>query len=131
MTSGVLAFLVSELCVPSFGVADLGFPEFQVSELQISEFQISELLISEFQISEFQILELQISELQVSEFLISEFLVSDFLRSGAPTSQLKSLIVQEAVELADTTKTVVSEFLSAGVLASLASELHVPDFRSS
>ena len=76
-------------------------------------------------------MEVQFSEFQVSELLISELLVSDFLRSGAPTSQLTSMIVQEAVELADTTKTVVSEFLSSGVLAFLASELHVPDFRSS
>ena len=55
----------------------------------------------------------------------------EFLRSGAPTSQLTSLIVQEAVELANTTKTVVSEFLSSGVLARLVSEFCVPKFRSS
>ena len=95
-----------------FGAPDLRFSEFQISELQISELQISELQISEFQISELQLSELQISELLISEFLISEFLSSEllvleFLRSGAPTSQLTSLIVQEAVELADTTKTVV------------------------
>ena len=52
----------------------------------------------------------QISELQMSEFHVSEFLVSEFLRSGASTSQLTSFIVQEAVELKNTTKTVVSEF---------------------
>ena len=61
---------------------------------------------------------IQISEFQVSEFLSSEFLVSEFFRSGAPTSQPTSFIVQEAVELADTTKTMGSEFLSFGVLAS-------------
>ena len=75
--------------------------------------------------------ELQISELHVSEFLSSEFLVSEFLRSGAPTSQPTIMIVEEAVELADTTKTVVSEFLSSGVVAFLVSELCVPGFRSS
>ena len=91
------------------------------SELQVSELQISELQISEFQISELQVLELQ----------SSEFLVSEVLRSGASTSQLTSLIAQEAVDLADTTKTVVSEFLSSGVLAFLVSELCVPDFPSS
>ena len=118
-------FLFRSCASQTFGVPDLGFSEFQVSEFQISEFQISEFQISEFQISEFRISEFQISELQVSEFLSSEFLVSEFLKSGAPTSQLTSLIVQEAVELADTTKTVVSEFLGSGVLAFLASELRV------
>ena len=134
MSSGVLAFLVSELCVPNFGAPDLGFSEFQVSEFQISEFQISEFQISEFQISEFQI-----SEFQVSELLISEFLISEFLRSGAQTSQLTSLIVQEAVELADATKTVVLEFMSSGVLGFPGfrvgrprfSEFRTSDFRSS
>ena len=133
MSSGVLAFLVSELCVSNFGVPDLGFSEFQVSEFQISEFQISEFQISGFQISEFQISEFQISEFQVSELLISEFLVSDFLRSGAPTSQLTSLIVQEAVELAEPTKTVVSEFMSSGVLGFPGFRVgrRVPDLRFS
>ena len=52
--------------------------------------------------------------------------------AGAPTSQLRTLIVQEAVELADTTKTMVSEFPSSGVLAFfLVSKLCVLDFRSS
>ena len=101
LSSGIWVLLISGLCVRIFGV-----PEFQISELHISVFQIS-------------------------EFLSSEFLVSEFLRSGAPTSQLTSLIVQEAVELADTTKTVVSEFLNSGVLAFLDSELCVPDFQSS
>ena len=81
--------------------------------------------------SKFQISEFQISEFQVSEFRSSELLDSELLRSGAPTSQLSSLTVQEAVELLDTTKTVVSELLSSGVFAFLASELRVQDFRSS
>ena len=55
---------------------------------------------SEFQVSELQISELQVSELQISELQVSELLVWELLRSGAPTSQLTSLIVQEAVELA-------------------------------
>ena len=88
---------------------------FGVSGLRFSELQVSELHISELQISEVQISELQMFGAPVFE--ISEFLVSDFLRSGAPTSQLTSLIVQEAVELANTTETIVSEFPSSGVLA--------------
>ena len=75
-----------------FGAPDLGV---QVSELQASELQFRSFKIPEFQISEFLI-----SEFQVSELLSfgADFLVPEFFRSGAPTSQLTSLVVQEAVE---------------------------------
>ena len=120
LSSGVLS------CLLGFGVVCPSF-----SELQVLEFQISELQVSELQISEFQIPEFQISEFRTSEFQVLESLVSEFLRSGTPTSQLTSFIDQEAVELANATKTVVSEFLSSGVLAFSVSELCTPDFRSS
>ena len=127
LSSGVL------VCFPGFRVVRPGFltSDFRSSRFRSSRFQISEFQISESQISELQFSEFQVSELQVSEFLISEFLSSELLRSRAPTSQLTSSIAQEAVELANTTKTVVSEFLSSRVLAFLVSELCVPNFRSS
>ena len=60
-------------------------------------------------ISELQISELQISEFQGSGFGAPEFGVHSFVipQVGSSNSQLTNLIVQVAVELADTAKTVV------------------------
>ena len=104
----------------------------------------SELQGSEFQNSAFQISELQILELLVSELLSSDLLVRNSSGQELQPSQLTSLIAQEAVELADTTKTVgfgIPEFRSfcfsgfgvvhPGFLEFLTSDFRNSKFRSS
>ena len=131
MSSGVLAFLVSELCVPNFGVPDLGFSELQVSELQIREFQ--DFGVPDFGAPDFGVPNFGVPDFGVPGFGAPNFGVPSF---GIPQVRSSNFSTHEFD--CSGSSGVGRHYKNSGFgihgfrsLVFLASELAVPDFRSS